>query len=87
MYCPKYRVRGAYVHDALIFFHQIDPRRNLYIVLKILNTKIFIRYIEYIQMHLYQSVDTLYCDEQYMMTTTTIYLLQQQMDVDKKLGD
>ena len=72
---PEYRVCGAYVHKAHIIFHQIDPRRNLYIDMKILK-KIFVRYIEYIQMYLYQSVDTIYCDIQYMMTTIFMLLLQ-----------
>ena len=41
---PEYRVRGAYVHMAQIIFHQIDPRRNLYIDMNILK-KITVRYI------------------------------------------
>ena len=65
----EYRVCGAYVHKAQIIFHQIDPSRNLYIDMKILNMKITVRYIEYIQKYLYQSADTIYCDIQYMMTT------------------
>ena len=64
---PKYRVCGAYVHKAQIIFHQIDPRRNLYIDMKILK-KITVGYIEYIQMNLYESADIIYCDIQYMMT-------------------
>ena len=63
---PKYRVCGAYVHKAHIIFHRIDSRRNLYIDMKILNMKITVRYIEYIQMYLYRSADTIYCDIQYM---------------------
>ena len=58
---PEYRVCGAYVHMAQIIFHQIDPRRNLYIDMNILK-KITVRYIEYIQMNLYQSADTIYDD-------------------------
>ena len=50
IYFPKYRVCGAYVHKAHIIFHRIDSRRNLYIDMKILNMKITVRYIEYIQM-------------------------------------
>ena len=73
---PEYRVCGAYVHKAQIIFHQIDPRRNLYIDMKILNMKITVRYIEYVQMYLYQSADTIYCDIQYMMTTILMLLLQ-----------
>ena len=72
---PEYRVYGAYVHKAQIIFHQIDPRRNLYIDMKILNMKITVRYID-IQMYLYQSADTIYCDIQYMMTTILMFLLE-----------
>src|ERR1041385_1919826 len=68
LYFPEYRVCGAYVHKAHIIFHLIDPRKNLYIDLKISSMKISIIYIEYIQMYLYQSVDTIYCDIQYIMT-------------------
>ena len=71
---PEYRVRGAYVHMEQIIFCQIDPRRNLYIDMKILK-KITVRYIEYIQMNLYQSADTIYCDIQYMMTTIIMFIL------------
>ena len=71
---PKYRVCGAYVHKAHIIFHRIDSRRNLYIDMKILNMKITVRYIEYIQLYLHQSADTLYCDIQYMMTTIIMFL-------------
>ena len=73
----EYRVCGAYVHKAHIIFHRIDSRRNLYIDMKILNMKITVRYIEYIQINLYQSADTIYCDIQYMMTTILILLLPQ----------
>ena len=72
---PEYRVCGAYVHKAHIIFHRIDSRRNLYIDMKILK-KITVGYIEYIQMNLYQSADTIYCDIQYMMTTILMLLLQ-----------
>ena len=65
---PEYRVCGAYVHKAHIIFHRIDSGRNLYIDMKILK-KITVGYIEYIQMNLYQSADTIYCDIQYRMTT------------------
>ena len=71
-----YRVCGAYVHKAHIIFHRIDSRRNLYIDMKILNMKITVKYIEYIQMYLYQSADTIYCDIQYMMTTIIMFLLE-----------
>ena len=71
---PNYRVCGAYVHKAIIF-HWIDSRRNLYIDMKILK-KITGGYIEYIQMNLYQSADTIYCDIQYMMTTIIMFLLE-----------
>jgi cystathionine beta-lyase/cystathionine gamma-synthase len=77
LYFPEYRVCGAYVHKAHIIFHLIDPRKNLYIDLKISSMKISIIYIEYIQMYLYQSVDTIYCDIQYMMTTILMFLLEQ----------
>ena len=73
---PEYRVCGAYVHKAHIIFHRIDSRRNLYIDMKILNMKITVKYIEYIQMNLYQSADTIYCDIQYMMTTIIMFLLE-----------
>ena len=73
---PEYRVCGAYAHKAHIIFHQIDSRRNLYIDMKILNMKIIVRYIEYIQMYLYQSDDTIYCDIQYMMATILMFLLE-----------
>ena len=72
----EYRVCGAYVHKAHIIFHRIDSRRNLYIDMKILNMKITVRYIEYIQKYLYQSADTIYCDIQYMMTTILMFLLE-----------
>ena len=72
---PQYRVCGAYVHKAHIIFHRIDSRRNLYIDMKILK-KINVGYIEYIQMNLYQSADTIYCDIQYMMTTIIMFLLE-----------
>jgi len=72
---PEYRVCGAYVHKAHIIFHRIDSRRNLYIDMKILK-KITVGYIEYIQMNLYQSADTIYCDIQYMMTTIIMFLLE-----------
>ena len=62
LYFPGYRVCGAYVHKAHIIFHLIDPRRNLYINLKIFSMKISFIYIKHIQMYLYQSVDTIYCD-------------------------
>ena len=62
---PEYKVCGAYVHKAHIIFHRIDSGRNLYIDMKILNMKITVRYIEYIQMYLYQSADTIYCGKQY----------------------
>ena len=42
--------------------------------IKILNMKITVRYIEYIQMYLYQSADTIYCDIQYMMTTIIMFI-------------
>ena len=71
----EYRVCGAYVHKAHIIFHRIDSRRNLYIDMKILK-KITGGYIEYIQMNLYQSADTIYCDIQYMMTTILMFLLE-----------
>ena len=73
---PEYRVCGAYVHKAHIIFHRIDSRRNLYINMKILNIKITVIYIEYIQMYVYQSADTIYCDIQYMMTTILMFLLE-----------
>ena len=73
---PGYRVCGADVHKAHIIFDRIDSRRNLYIDMKILNMKITVRYIEYIQMYLYQSADTIYCDIQYMMTTIIMFLLE-----------
>ena len=72
---PEYRVCGAYVHKAHIIFHRIDSRRNLYIDMKILK-KITVGYIEYIQMNLYESADTIYCDIQYMMTTIIMFLLE-----------
>ena len=72
---PEYRVCGAYVHKAHIIFHRIDSRRNLYIDMKILK-KITVRYIEYIQMNLYENADTIYCDIQYMMTTIIMFLLE-----------
>ena len=72
---PEYRVCGAYVHKARIIFHRIDYRRNLYIDMKIL-MKITVGYIEYIQMNLYQSADTIFCDIQYMMTTIIMFLLE-----------
>ena len=72
----EYRVCGAYVHKAHIIFHRIDSRRNIFIDMKILNMKITVIYIEYIQTYLYQSVDTIYCDIQYMMTTILKLLLQ-----------
>ena len=75
LYFPEYRVCGAYVHKAHIIFHLIDPRRNLYTKLKISSMKISIIYIDYIQMFLYQSADTIYCDIQYMMTTILMLLL------------
>ena len=62
---PEYRVRGAYIHKAQIIFHQIDTCRNLYIDMNILK-KIIVRYVEYIQVNLYQSADTIYCDIQYI---------------------
>ena len=71
---PEYKVYGAYVHKAQIIFHRIDSRKNLYIDMKILK-KITVGYIEYIQMYLYQSADTIYCDIQYMMTTILMLLL------------
>ena len=73
---PEYKVCGAYVHKAHIIFHRIDSRRNLYIDMKIFNMKNTVRYIEYIQMYLYQCADTIYCDIQYMMTTILMLLLQ-----------
>ena len=73
---PEYKVCGAYAHKAHIIFHWIDSRRNLYIYMKILNMKITVKYIQYIQMYLYQSVDTIHCDIQYMMTTILMLLLQ-----------
>ena len=72
---PEYRVCGAYVHKAHIISHRIDSRRNLYIDMKILK-KIIVGYIEYIQMNLYQSIDTIYCDIQYMMATIIMFLLE-----------
>ena len=74
---PKYRDCSAYVHKAHIIFHRIDSRRNLYIDMKILK-KITGGYIEYIQMNLYQSADTIYCDIQYMMTTIIMFILEHQ---------
>ena len=71
----EYKVSGAYVHKAHIIFHRSDSHRNLYIDMKILNMKITVRYIEYIQMYLYQSADTVYSDIQYMMTTIIMFLL------------
>src|ERR1041385_4355625 len=76
LYFPEYRVCGAYVHKAHIIFHLIDLRRKLYIDLKISSMKISIIYIEYIQMYLYQSADTIYCDIQYMMTTIIMFLFE-----------
>ena len=73
---PEFRVCGAYVHKAHIIFHRIDSRRNLYIDMKILNMKITVRYIEYIQMYLYQSADTIYYNIQYIMTTILMLLLR-----------
>ena len=72
---PEYRVCGAYVHKAHIIFHRIDSRRNLYIDMKILK-KMTDEYIEYIQINLYRSADTIYCDIQYMMTTILMFLLE-----------
>jgi hypothetical protein len=72
---PEYRVCGAYVHKAHIIFHRIDSRINLYIDMKILK-KITVGYIEYIQMNLHQSADTIYCDIQYMMTIILMFLLE-----------
>ena len=71
---PEYRVCGTYVHKAHIIFHRIDSHRNLYIDMKILNMKITIRYIEYIEMYLYQSADTLYCDIQYLMNNNHVLI-------------
>ena len=73
---PENKVCGAYVHKARIIFHRIDSRRNLYIDMKILNMKITVRYIECIQMYVYQSADIIYCDIQYMMTTILMFLLE-----------
>ena len=80
---PEYRVCGAYVHKAHIIFHRIDSRKNLYIDMKILK-KITIGYIEYIQINLYQSADTIYCDIQYMMTTIIMFIFRtSEMDINK----
>ena len=68
---PEYRVCGAYVHKAHIIFHQIDSRQNLYIDMKIFNMKNIVRYIEYIQMYLYQSADTIYDDKNTYVVITT----------------
>ena len=72
---PEYRVCGAYAHKAHIIFHRIDSRRNLYIDMKILK-KITVEYIEYIQINLYRSADTIYCDIQYIMTIIIMFLLE-----------
>ena len=74
---PEYRVCGTYAHKTHIIFHRIDSRRNLYIDMKILK-KINVGYIEYIQMNLYQSADTIYCDIQYMMITIIMFILEHQ---------
>jgi surface polysaccharide O-acyltransferase-like enzyme len=66
-------------------FHQIDPRRNLYMHLKIVGMKIFIKYIEYILMYMYQSADTIYCDIKYMMTVILMFLLQHHKWITKKI--